>query len=68
MYLLSIRLGRKWANRSRRNASVGVFDQQTCPQRRPGHPAQHGLTLILLAYLILITILFYYLFPNSMSL
>jgi lactate permease len=38
--------------------------------RSEGQVIRHnmGWTLILLAYLILISVLFYYLFPNSMSL
>ena len=49
-------------------ASVGVSTSKLV--RSEGQVIRHnmGWTLILLAYLILITILFYYLFPNSMSL
>jgi len=49
-------------------ASVGVSTSKTRPQRGPGHPAQHGLDTSLLAYLIIISIVFYYFFPNTMSL
>jgi lactate permease len=49
-------------------ASVGVSTSKLV--RSEGQVIRHnmGWTLILLAYLILISILFYYLFPNSMSL
>ncbi len=49
-------------------ASVGVSTSKLV--RSEGQVIRHnmGWTLILLAYLILITVLFYYFFPNSMSL
>jgi lactate permease len=49
-------------------ASVGVSTSKLV--RSEGQVIRHnmGWTLILLAYLILISILFYYFFPNSMSL
>jgi lactate permease len=49
-------------------ASVGVSTSKLV--RSEGQVIRHnmGWTLILLAYLILISVLFYYFFPNSMSL
>jgi len=49
-------------------ASVGVSTSKLV--RSEGQVIRHnmGWTLVLLAYLILITVLFYYFFPNSMSL
>jgi lactate permease len=49
-------------------ASVGVSTSKLV--RSEGQVIRHnmGWTLVLLAYLILISILFYYFFPNSMSL
>ncbi len=49
-------------------ASVGVSTSKLV--RSEGQVIRHnmGWTLILLGYLILISVLFYYFFPNSMSL
>jgi lactate permease len=49
-------------------ASVGVSTSKLV--RSEGQVIRHnmGWTLVLLAYLILISIIFYYFFPNSMSL
>jgi lactate permease len=49
-------------------ASVGVSTSKLV--RSEGQVIRHnmGWTLILLAYLILISVLFYYVFPNSMAL